>query len=126
MFENSNIVVTGGTGSFGHAFVPKTLEKYNPKKIIIFSRDEMKQWEMAKKFEKDKIPCGPIFNIKDAVENPQIKARNMIVDTYHEAVGNFKTAGNPIKMSSYEDSLKRGSVPDLDGDREKIIKEFCS
>ena len=83
-----------------------------------------KEW--TKKLEKDKIPCGPIFNIKDAVENPQIKARNMIVDTYHEAVGNFKTAGNPIKMSSYEDSLKRGNVPDLDGDREKIIKEFCS
>ena len=83
-----------------------------------------KEW--TKKLEKDKIPCGPIFNIKDAVENPQIKARNMIVDTYHEAVGNFKTAGNPIKMSSYEDSLKRGDVPNLDGDREKIIKEFCS
>ena len=47
-------------------------------------------------------------------------------DTYHEVVGNFKTAGNPIKMSGYEDSLKRGNVPDLDGDREKIIKEFCS
>ena len=83
-----------------------------------------KEW--TKKLEKDKIPCGPIFNIKDAVENPQIKARNMIVDTYHEAVGNFKTAGNPIKMSSYEDSLNRGNVPNLDGDREKIIKEFCS
>ena len=53
MFENSNIVVTGGTGSFGHAFVPKTLEKYNPKKIIIFSRDEMKQWEMAKLYGGD-------------------------------------------------------------------------
>ena len=53
MFENSNILVTGGTGSFGHAFVPKTLEKYNPKKIIIFSRDEMKQWEMAKLYRGD-------------------------------------------------------------------------
>ena len=83
-----------------------------------------KEW--TKKLEKDKIPCGPIYNIKDAVENPQIKARNMIVDTYHETVGNFKTAGNPIKMSSYEDSIKRGNVPNLDGDREKIIKEFCS
>lgn len=51
--ENSTILVTGGTGSFGHAFVPMTLEKYNPKKIIILSRDEMKQWEMAKKFEHD-------------------------------------------------------------------------
>ena len=51
--ENSTILVTGGTGSFGHTFVPMTLEKYNPKKIIIFSRDEMKQWEMAKLFKGD-------------------------------------------------------------------------
>ena len=48
MLENSTILVTGGTGSFGHAFTRMTLEKYNPKKIIILSRDEMKQWEMAK------------------------------------------------------------------------------
>lgn len=53
MLENSTILVTGGTGSFGNAFVPMTLEKYNPKKIIILSRDEMKQWDMAKKFEND-------------------------------------------------------------------------
>lgn len=53
MLENSTILVTGGTGSFGNTFVPMTLEKYNPKKIIIFSRDEMKQWEMAKQFKGD-------------------------------------------------------------------------
>lgn len=53
MFENKTILVTGGTGSFGHTFVPMTLAKYNPKKIIIFSRDEMKQWEMAKLFHGD-------------------------------------------------------------------------
>lgn len=53
MFSNSTILVTGGTGSFGNTFVPMTLAKYNPKKIIIYSRDEMKQWEMAKKFEGD-------------------------------------------------------------------------
>ena len=50
MIENSTILITGGTGSFGKTFVPMTLEKYNPQKIIIFSRDEMKQWEMAKSF----------------------------------------------------------------------------
>ena len=50
MLENSVILVTGGTGSFGNTFIPMTLAKYNPKKIIIYSRDEMKQWEMAKKF----------------------------------------------------------------------------
>ncbi|MEQ7871407.1 UDP-N-acetylglucosamine 4,6-dehydratase (inverting) [Chromohalobacter salexigens] len=53
MFEGKTILVTGGTGSFGHTFIPMTLEKYNPKKIIIFSRDEMKQWEMAKRFQDD-------------------------------------------------------------------------
>lgn len=53
MLSNSTILITGGTGSFGNAFVPMTLSRYNPRKIIIFSRDEMKQWEMAKKFDGD-------------------------------------------------------------------------
>lgn len=53
MLTNKTILITGGTGSFGNTFVPMTLEKYNPKKIIIFSRDEMKQWDMAKKFHDD-------------------------------------------------------------------------
>lgn len=48
MLTGSTILVTGGTGSFGHAFLPMTLARYNPKKVIILSRDEMKQWEMAK------------------------------------------------------------------------------
>ena len=53
MLENSSILITGGTGSFGHAFVPLTLKKYNPKRLVILSRDEMKQWEMAKLFKDD-------------------------------------------------------------------------
>ncbi len=53
MLSNSSILITGGTGSFGHTFVPMTLKRYNPKKLIIFSRDEMKQWEMAKQFQED-------------------------------------------------------------------------
>ena len=48
MLKNSNILITGGTGSFGHKFVSLTLKKYNPNRLVIFSRDEMKQWEMAK------------------------------------------------------------------------------
>ena len=48
MFNKSSILITGGTGSFGHAFVSMTLKKYSPKKIVILSRDEMKQWEMQK------------------------------------------------------------------------------
>ena len=53
MLRGSTILITGGTGSFGNTFVSMTLAKLNPKKVIIFSRDEMKQWEMAKKFEGD-------------------------------------------------------------------------
>lgn len=53
MLKNSTILVTGGTGSFGNTFIPLTLDRFNPKKIIILSRDEMKQWDMAKKFESD-------------------------------------------------------------------------
>ena len=53
MFDNSSILVTGGTGSFGHAFVRMTLAKYDPRRLIIFSRDEMKQWEMAKLYQGD-------------------------------------------------------------------------
>lgn len=53
VIDNSTILITGGTGSFGNDFVQMTLERYSPKKIIIFSRDEMKQWEMAKRFNDD-------------------------------------------------------------------------
>ena len=53
MLEGSSILITGGTGSLGHTFVPITLSKYNPRRMVIFSRDEMKQWEMAKLFQND-------------------------------------------------------------------------
>lgn len=65
MLKNSTILVTGGTGSFGNTFIPMTLEKYNPQKIIIFSRDEMKQWDMAKKFTNDPRVRFFIGDIRD-------------------------------------------------------------
>ena len=86
------------------------------------SLKETNEW--VKIMEKEKIPCGPIFNIKDAVENPQVQSRNMIVKAYHKIIGDFKLAGNPIKMSGYKDETTRGDIPDLDEHRDKIIKEF--
>ncbi len=53
MLNNSSILITGGTGSFGHSFVSLTLKKYNPDRLVIFSRDEMKQWEMERLFKDD-------------------------------------------------------------------------
>ena len=65
MFNNSTILVTGGTGSFGHKFTSMTIDKYNPKKIVILSRDEMKQWEMAKLFSNDKRVRFLIGDVRD-------------------------------------------------------------
>lgn len=50
MFNNKSIIITGGTGSFGKMYVKTLLERYNPKKIIIYSRDELKQFEMQQTF----------------------------------------------------------------------------
>ena len=65
MLQNSNILITGGTGSFGQTFVPMTLEKYNPKRLVIYSRDEMKQWDMALKFEHDPRINFMIGDVRD-------------------------------------------------------------
>jgi UDP-N-acetylglucosamine 4,6-dehydratase len=65
MLSNSSILITGGTGSFGHTFVPMTLAKYNPSRLVIFSRDEMKQWEMAKLYDKDERVRFFIGDIRD-------------------------------------------------------------
>ena len=65
MLNNSSILITGGTGSFGHHFVAMSLARFNPKRLVIYSRDEMKQWEMAKLFEGDNRVRFFIGDIRD-------------------------------------------------------------
>lgn len=65
MLNDSSILITGGTGSFGNTFVPMTLAKYNPKRLVIYSRDEMKQWEMAQKFPGDSRVSFIIGDVRD-------------------------------------------------------------
>jgi len=65
MKENDVILVTGGTGSFGRKFVSMTLSQFNPSKIIIYSRDEMKQWEMAKDYRDDSRVRFFIGDVRD-------------------------------------------------------------
>jgi len=65
VLQNSSILITGGTGSFGSTFVPMTLAKYNPKRVVIYSRDEMKQWEMAQKFSYDPRVSFTIGDVRD-------------------------------------------------------------
>lgn len=58
MFDNKSILITGGTGSFGKKYTETLLKRYKPKKIIIFSRDELKQFEMQQKYHD---PCMRYF-----------------------------------------------------------------
>lgn len=65
MLSGSTILLTGGTGSFGNAFVPLTLERWDPKRIIIYSRDEMKQWDMADRYRHDDRVEFVIGDVRD-------------------------------------------------------------
>ena len=65
MFDDKTILITGGTGSFGHCFIRMTLSLFNPKRIIIFSRDEMKHWEMQKLYLDDNRVRFFIGDVRD-------------------------------------------------------------
>ena len=83
MLDNSSILITGGTGSFGHAFVPMTLAKYNPRRLVIYSRDEMKQWEMAKLYGNDPRVRFFIGDVRD--KDRLLRALNGIDYVVHAA-----------------------------------------
>lgn len=61
MFNGKSILVTGGTGSFGRRFVRTVLQRYQPKRLIVYSRDELKQYEMAQEFPDTRHPCMRYF-----------------------------------------------------------------
>lgn len=70
------------------------------------------------------VPCGPINNVAQALADPQIVARNMVVSSDDHQVGTLKMAGNPIKLSGFPDPATRGTTPELDGDRAAVLKEL--
>lgn len=65
MFDDKSILITGGTGSFGHRYVETLLARFNPKRIVIYSRDELKQYEMQQKFTSSKMRFF-IGDVRDA------------------------------------------------------------
>jgi CoA:oxalate CoA-transferase len=67
------------------------------------------------------VPCGPINNIEQALAHPQVAARNMLVEVPDGNGGTLKLAGNPIKLSAFDDATTRKPAPDLDGDRDAIL-----
>ena len=65
MLNHSSILITGGTGSFGTKFIPMTLKKFNPRRLVVYSRDEMKQWEMQRKYVDDERVRFFIGDVRD-------------------------------------------------------------
>ncbi len=76
------------------------------------------------KLEAAGVPCGPLNNIGQALANPQVKARNMVVHTALPDGTPLIAAGNPIKLSAHADPATRAPAPDLDADRAAILKEL--
>jgi CoA:oxalate CoA-transferase len=70
------------------------------------------------------IPCGPINNVAQALAHPQVAARNMLIEVHDPVLGDLRLAGNPLKMSAFEDPKTRAPAPDLDADRAAILKEL--
>ncbi len=75
MFDDKSVLITGGTGSFGQKFVSTLLRQYSPRRVVVFSRDELKQYEMAQKFD---APCMRYFigDVRD-VERLKQAMRNV-------------------------------------------------
>jgi len=72
------------------------------------------------------LPCGPINTIADVAADPQVAARNMIVEVEDPAAGTIRLFGCPIKMSAFADPHVRTTAPRVDGDRARILAELAS
>jgi CoA:oxalate CoA-transferase len=70
------------------------------------------------------LPCGPLNDIAQLIEDPQVVFRNMVVSTEDDAGGRLQMAGNPIKLSAHDDPTTRKAAPALDGDRQQILAEL--
>lgn len=70
------------------------------------------------------VPSGPINTVDKVLADPHVRARTMVVAADDPVVGKFEMAGNPIKLSAFPDSPARTPAPDLDGNRQAIIREL--
>lgn len=70
------------------------------------------------------IPCAPINDVADAMNDPQVRARNMVLPVDDPSVAPLMVAGTPIKMSAYPEPRSRAAAPELDQDRARILREF--
>jgi CoA:oxalate CoA-transferase len=70
------------------------------------------------------VPCGPVNNIAQALAHPQTAARNMLINVDDPVTGPLELAGNPMKLTGFADPPTRPAAPDLDADRDRILREL--
>ena len=70
------------------------------------------------------MPSAPINNIAQVLSDPQIAARNMVIKTDDPQAGTLKMAGNPIKLSAFDDPATRAPAPELDQHRNQILADL--
>lgn len=107
---SDELFLTNEKRTLNQGLLKKTLE-------TIFSEHDSGYW--IERIGRAGVPCGAIQNIGEAVEHPQIRARNMIVES-----GGLRMPGNPIKISGFADPKDRAAAPRLDADGLRIRREF--
>jgi FlaA1/EpsC-like NDP-sugar epimerase len=79
ILNNQSILITGGTGSFGKRFIQTVLDHYEPKKLIVYSRDELKQYELQQEYPENRYDCMRYF-IGDVRDLPRLRTAMEEVD----------------------------------------------
>ena len=103
----------------------KRMKNAEKLKIIIetvLKKNNANYW--IKKLEKFGVPVGKVNNIREAINMKQIQSRNMIVKVKNKNITGLEISGNPIKISGFKDKNFRSKAPELDANRNSILKEF--
>ena len=88
---------------------------------VLMTRDTA---EWLPQLDEAGIPASKINNVADIMQHPQMGPRQMLVTVDDPTFGEMTVAGNPIKLSGFTDDGHRNTAPDVDGDRERIVREF--
>jgi CoA:oxalate CoA-transferase len=88
----------------------------------VLRREETDHWITV--LEAAGVPCGPVNNIAQAIAHPQAAARNMLISVDDPVTGRIELAGNPMKLSGFADPPTRPPAPNLDADRDRILREL--
>lgn len=88
-----------------------------------FARRPTAEW--IRELEAAGVPCGPIQDVQQVLDDPQVRARNMLIEAALPRAEPVRMAGNPVKLSGFADPARRPAAPDLDADRERILAELA-